>query len=128
MNERIDRWNERYSRGEGLHEYKPSPVLAAAIEAVAPGLALDIASGAGRHALFLAERGWRVVAVEGARTGVDTMLVEARRRGLEGRIDARVADIESRPRGFAIEPERYDLICDFYFLDRTLFEEIRAGV
>ena len=44
------------------------------------------------------------------------------------RIEAHVADLMSRPRGFALEPGAWDLVCDFYFLDRSLFDEIRAAV
>jgi tellurite methyltransferase len=128
MSDRIDMWNERYAAGEGLHEMLPSPPLEAAIEGVRPGLALDVACGAGRHALFLAERGWHVVAVDGSSVGVERMMAEAERRGVADRIDARVADLESSPRGFAVEPGAYDLVCDFYFLDRALLDELRAGV
>jgi tellurite methyltransferase len=123
-----EKWDDRYARREGLHEYVPSPPLPAAIDGVAPGLALDIASGAGRHSVYLAERGWRVVAVDVSSVGVGIMVDEARRRGVEKLVEAHVADLESTPRGFRIEPDAYDLVCDFYFLDRTLFEEIRAGV
>lgn len=126
--DRIERWNERYERGEGVHEFVPSAPLPAAVELLRPGLALDLASGAGRHAIFLAERGWRVVAVEGATSGIEIMLREARRRGVSSSIDARRADVERRPRGFQIERDRYDLICDIHFLDRSLFDEIRDGV
>jgi SAM-dependent methyltransferase len=41
-------------------------------------------------------------------------------------VDARVADLETG--GFAIEPAAYDLICDFFYLQRDLFPAIRAGV
>ncbi len=125
---RIERWNERYERGEGVHAFVPSAPLPAAVELLSQGLALDVASGAGRHTIYLAERGWRVVAVEGARSGIEIMMGEARRRGIASAIDARKADIESRPRGFQIEPDRYDLICDIHFLDRSLFDEMRDGV
>jgi hypothetical protein len=37
-----------------------------------------------------------------------------------------VADLESRE--FAIEPFAYDLICDFHYLQRDLFPDIREGV
>jgi len=128
MNERIAKWDERYRKGEGEHGFEPSPPLLQAIQEVAPGLALDIACGAGRHAIFLAERGWRVVAVDGSRAGLERLREESGRRGIGHRIEARLADLERRPRRFAIRPAAYDLICDFYFLDRTLFDKIRAGV
>jgi SAM-dependent methyltransferase len=126
--DRIAKWNERYSRGEGVHAYAPSPPLPFAVAGGEPGLALDVASGAGRHAIYLAERGWRVVAVDGSSAGVARMLEEASRRGIAASIDARCADLESSPRGFALERDMYDLVCDFYFLDRTLFDEIRDAV
>lgn len=125
---RLDRWNDRYSRGEETYGHKPSAPLPRAVAGVAPGLALDLACGAGRHAIYLAERGWRVVAVDGSSAGVELMLREARRRGVEARIEARVADLETEPRAFGIEPERYDLLCDFHFLDRGLFPALLSGV
>src|SRR5205085_6510463 len=118
-------WDERFLRGDELHGYVPSPPLPQAIEGVAPGRALDLACGAGRHAIFLAERGWKVHAIDGSRVGVQRMLDVAYKRGVSQRILGEVADIES-PR-FRIEGE-HDLVCDFYFLHRPLFAQIRRAV
>ena len=116
-------WDERYRRGEHA-TVEPSRLLIRAVEQLAAGRALDIACGAGRHALYLASRGWRVTAVDASRVGVELMQARARSLGLK--LDARVADLE---RGeFEIEPESYDLICDFYYLQRDLFAQLRAGV
>ena len=60
----MSNWDERYSRGEHATP-EPSPLLARAVELFVPktaarvvsGRALDLACGAGRHAIFLAERG-----------------------------------------------------------------------
>lgn len=52
----------------------PGTPAAAVVDAVAdlePGTALDVAAGAGRHALWLARRGWDVDAVDFARPGLD---------------------------------------------------------
>ena len=38
--------------------------LTTALAALQPGKALDLAAGSGRHALWLAERGWNVTAVD----------------------------------------------------------------
>jgi tellurite methyltransferase len=126
MHERQIRWNERYARGEETYDYQPSPPLPEAIQSLAPGLALDVACGAGRHAIYLAERGFRVVAVDWAQAGIDTLLAEARRRGLADRIEPVLADLEAGD--LAIEPSRYDVVCDFYFLSRPLFPAVRDGV
>lgn len=116
-------WDERYRRGEHATA-EPSRLLVRAVEKLAPGRALDIACGAGRHAVYLASRGWRVTAVDASRVGVELMQERARLRGVE--LDARVADLE---RGeFSVEADAYDLVCDFYYLQRDLFARLRAGV
>ena len=116
-------WDERFLRGDELHV--PSPPLPQAVGGIPPGRALDLACGAGRHAIFLAERGWTVHAIDGSRVGVQRMLDDAYKRGVSRRILGEVADIES-PR-FRCEGE-HDLVCDFYFLYRPLFAQIRSAV
>jgi SAM-dependent methyltransferase len=116
-------WDERYRRGEHATA-GPSSLLAQAIKDRAPGHALDIACGAGRHAIYLALHGWHVTAVDASRVGIEIMRERARERGVE--IDERVADLECGQ--FEIEAEAYDLVCDFYYLQRELFARLRAGV
>jgi len=124
--ERRRTWDERYARGEHTYAFRPSPPLAEAIQGVPPGLALDFACGSGRHALFLAEHGWRVIAVDGSPVGVQLLLDESRRRGLGELITAEVADLEGP--GYAIPPDGFDLVCDFYFLQRDRWDDLRAAV
>jgi tellurite methyltransferase len=126
VNERLRKWDEKFARGDELHGFAPSAPLPDAVRGRAPGLALDLACGAGRHALFLAGQGWRVLAIDGSRAGIDRMLDEARRRGVEDRIEARTGDLESE--SFSLEPDAFDLVCDFYFLHRPLFAQIRRAV
>jgi tellurite methyltransferase len=116
-------WDERYSRGEHIIQ-EPMPLLVRMASELKPGCALDLACGTGRHAIFLAERGWRVTAVDASRIGIEMAETMAKLRKVE--VDWRIADLE---RGeFEIEAEGYDLICDFYYLQRDLFARIRAGV
>lgn len=116
-------WDERYRRGEhGM--IQPSPLLRKAIEQLQPGRALDIACGVGRHAVYLAQHGWQVTAIDSSRVGVELLQHRAREAGLS--IKARLADFEKSE--FQIEPNAYDLICDLYYLQRDLFSGIRAGV
>lgn len=116
-------WDQRYRSGEHVTK-EPSPLLRTAIKGLQPGRALDIASGVGRHAIFLAEHGWQVTAVDSSRAGIEILQQRARKAGLT--VDARVADLESGE--FQIESGAYDLICVFYYLQRNLFSPIRAGV
>lgn len=116
-------WDEHFSSGCAPHA--PSPPLPEAVAAVAPGLALDLACGAGRHALFLAGRGWRVHALDASRAGISLLEQEAARRGLSHLVRASIADLEAP----AVQLEgEYDLVCDFYFLHRPLFAQVRRAV
>ena len=116
-------WDQRYRSGEHATK-EPSPLLRTAIASLKPGRALDIACGVGRHAIFLAEHGWRVTAVDSSHVGMQILQQRAREAGLT--VEARVADLESGE--FQIEPGTYDLVCVFYYLQRDLFSPIRAGV
>jgi SAM-dependent methyltransferase len=87
------------------------------------GRALDLACGSGRNALWLAERGWSVTAVDGSEVAIELLRKRAEERGWE--IDASVADLE---KGFVIERGSWDLIAMCYYLQRDLFEPAKAGV
>lgn len=116
-------WDERYRRGEHA-TLEPNALLVRVAETLPVGRALDLACGAGRHTLLLAGRGWRVTALDASRVGIEITRERAQKSGLE--IDARVADLERED--FLIEREAYDLIIDFYYLQRSLWPQIRAGL
>jgi SAM-dependent methyltransferase len=119
----IEQWNERYRAGEQVFN-EPAPLVTRFSAEIAPGDALDLACGPGRNALFLAQQGWRVTAVDGSLLAIDFLRERARERKLA--IDARVADLE---RGeFQIQPGAWDLICDCYYLQRSLLPQIKAGL
>ena len=127
MDSRIAKWNARYaSRDPGLVE-PPASLLPGAVAGASPGRALDLACGAGRNAIWLAQCGWRVDAVDGAEAALTLLRANAERAGCRDRITAHNADLESDPPGFTIARAAYDLIVDCYFLHRTLFAAIREG-
>lgn len=56
-------WDERY-RGSRVWSREPNRWVVQELSGVAPGSALDAACGEGRNAIWLAEQGWDVVAVD----------------------------------------------------------------
>jgi SAM-dependent methyltransferase len=121
--DRTHHWDERYLRGEQTGA-EPHPLVVRAASLSPPGRALDLACGVGRHALWLAERGWQVTAVDASAVAIEILQRRAKERGVD--VGARVADLE---RGeFVIEPGAYDLIVVTCYLQRDLFPAIRAGV
>ena len=76
---RMEGWSARTgtastARQGLLFGVEPNRFLVAEVDGLAPGRALDLACGAGRNAVWLAERGWTV-------TGVDFSDVALERRG-----------------------------------------------
>ena len=127
-NPQIAKWNARYRGRDQAADAEPLPLLTAAVAGVPPGRALDLGCGTGRHAVWLAERGWRVDAVDGAAAGIELLLARAARAGCRERIRPHVADLEADPPAFVIAEDAYDLIVDCFFLHRPLFAAIRRGV
>jgi tellurite methyltransferase len=111
-------WDERYRSQTDIGP--PTPLVTEVAGGLKPGRALDLACGAGRNALWLADHGWRVTAVDGSHAAIN--LVAARDRG----IDARVGDLEKHE--YMIEADSWDLIAICYYLQRDLFEPAKRGV
>ncbi len=63
-------WDARYAEKQQWSA-EPNPVVAELCADLAPGTAVDLAAGEGRHALWLAARGWRVTAVDFSAVGLD---------------------------------------------------------
>jgi SAM-dependent methyltransferase len=81
---------------------------------LAPGRALDLACGSGNNALWLADRGWCVTAVDRAPAIQDP------------RIEVVTADLEKHE--YKIETGAWDLIIMSYYLQRDLFDDVWRGL
>src|SRR5262245_66612173 len=98
-------WDNRYRAGEHIND-QPHPLITKFASKLSSGRALDIACGTGRHALWLAERGWRVTAVDSSPTAVQILQEHGRERAVH--IDVRIADLERHE--FTIARESYALV------------------
>jgi len=116
-------WDARYASGK-YSSRQPHNLLISLVGGLKAGKALDLACGTGRHAIFLAENGWRVTAVDNSKVGIEIAQKRAAEKSLE--IDFRVADLETGE--FKIEENSFDLICDFYYLQRELFAAMKKGL
>jgi SAM-dependent methyltransferase len=85
------------------------------------GSALDVASGQGRHALALAERGLYVLAVDVSAVALDYGMRQARARGLSGRLRTAVHDHAVTPLPDGEGPAAgFDVVTCIHYLDRRL--------
>lgn len=85
--------------------------------------ALDVASGAGRNAVYLAEAGFHAEAVDWAQAGLDALQQRAMAKGLA--VECRVLDLESDNLELG---GPFDLVVCVDFLHRPLFAKLRAAV
>jgi SAM-dependent methyltransferase len=67
---RAEDWNERYAESRQWSA-EPNALVADLLAGLPPGDAVDLAAGEGRHALWLADLGWRVTAVDFSGVGLD---------------------------------------------------------
>lgn len=119
-----ERWNLKYSKGyrTSLHKtlldfYHLAPL----------GRALELACGTGENAIFLAQKGFQVDAVDISDVAIDVARNKARELNLN--INFIVADLDEYP----LKEEYYHLVVVFYYLNRTLAAPIvrslkRGGV
>ena len=102
----------------------PSSFLVDHYAMLPKGLALDLAMGEGRNAIYLATRGFDVDGVDGDPEKVARARVAARRLGAP--IRALVGNVEDGT--YIIPLETYDVITVFNYLHRPLFQDIKEGV
>ena len=63
-------WDARYAE-KAQWSAEPNALVAQLCADLEPGTAVDLAAGEGRHALWLAGRGWRATAVDFSAVGLD---------------------------------------------------------
>jgi len=75
-------WDERYRSSELVWSAGPNAFVAELLADLPPGRALDLAAGEGRNALWLAERGFEVEAVEFSSVALEKLRSLAEHRGV----------------------------------------------
>ncbi len=116
------RWDRRFGTKEFALGKEPNPFLRRHIHLLPRGKALDMATGEGRNAVFLAQHGFEVDAVDISEKGLRKARKLAREKGVM--VNALLVDLDD----CQIEKDRYDLIANFYFLKRRLIPKIRNGL
>ena len=116
------RWDKRFGRKKFALGKEPNPLLKKHIHLLSGGRALDIATGEGRNAVFLAQHGFEVDAVDISEKGLQKARELAREKGVK--VNVFLVDLDH----YQIGKERYDLIADFYFLKRRLIPKVRKGL
>jgi SAM-dependent methyltransferase len=94
-------WDQRYSGPDLVWGAGPNRFAAEELTAQPPGRAIDLGTGEGRNAIWLAERGWRVTAVDFAAAGLARAARLAAERGVSVEwVQADLLDYQPAPGGY----------------------------
>jgi SAM-dependent methyltransferase len=121
------RWDVKYEQGLPSLT-RPDPFFLDAVHRFVEvrfpdgGVALDLAGGIGRHALWLARRKWKVSVVDISEVAIRSLRKSAQQLDLA--LDLFVCDAAE----YRFEPSRFDLIVLFYHLDRDLCSRIVSAL
>lgn len=88
-------WEEFYRKQERVWSGNPNAILVREVTGLDPGTALDLGCGEGADAIWLAQHGWRVTAVDVAQTALRRAEERAASVGVAQSIDWQQHDLTS---------------------------------
>jgi SAM-dependent methyltransferase len=103
-------WDDRYTGSELVWSAEPNQFVEAETASLAPGRALDMGAGEGRNAIWLAQQGWTVSAVDFSRVGLAKGEHAADELGVGARVEWICADV----RTWSPPAPAYDLVVVAY--------------
>ena len=116
-----NKWNQRYSE-DSYRKTNPVSLLSDWLPRVPVGRALDVACGAGRNALYLAQAGFSVDAIDISAVGLQQLEAQARQSGVAIRTIEHDLD-----EAYAFDTD-YDLIVVLWYVNLPLIERLCASL
>jgi SAM-dependent methyltransferase len=98
-------WDARYNESERIWSGEPNATLVQEAADLKPGTALDLGSGEGGDAIWLARQGWHVTATDISRVALDRAARHAAEAGVAGNIDFQQHDL-----GASFPDGQFDLV------------------
>ncbi|MGW2510625.1 class I SAM-dependent methyltransferase [Streptomyces scopuliridis] len=112
---------ERHYRTRRPWDARVNPLLAETAAPLRPGTALDLGCGAGGDAIWLAQQGWYVTAVDISATALERIRERAHDLGVTDRVATEQHDLAS-----SFPADQFDLVSAQYF--HTPFPLLRSRV
>lgn len=108
-----DRWEQvRATAGDQVGRMPPNSLLVQLTADLEPGRALDTGCGHGAEAVWLAEQGWQVTAIDFSATALD--FGRARARGAGADVAGRIQWVEGDLDCWVPAAEAFDLVVSLY--------------
>lgn len=117
-----ERWDSLYDQANYVFGKEPADILKKYIDILPVGRSLDIATGEGRNAVFLAKKGFIVDAVDLS----EVALRKAKRLARENSVS--IQTLQADLNAYQIKSETYEVILNIDFLMRNLIPQIKKGL
>ncbi|MEV6288134.1 class I SAM-dependent methyltransferase [Kribbella sp. NPDC051770] len=109
-----DHWNTFYAERDQIWSGKPNVVLVAEVAGLTPGRALDLGCGEGADAIWLAQQGWTVTAVDISTVALERAAGHAKDAGVGDKIEWEQHDL-----GSSFPEGSYDLVSAQFLHSKT---------
>ncbi|PID64204.1 MAG: methyltransferase type 11 [Gammaproteobacteria bacterium] len=130
LKQQLDSAGQLETGSQSVQLWKPASLWQYFVEKIAPandiqpGRGLDIACGAGRDMVYLAQHGWEMTGVDRSQDSLQRVAVLAKYSGVE--VDTLQCDLETGSDPFtAFEDGSFSLICVARYLHRPLFSYLK---
>jgi SAM-dependent methyltransferase len=103
-------WDARYAESGRIWSGRPNPRLVEQVTGRSPGTALDVGAGEGADAVWLADQGWQVTAMDVSEVALARTAAHAREAGVAERVSTLHHDVlgdEPLPGGFDLVSAQY---------------------
>ena len=119
------KWDKKYTEKQTLLDLRPpSDKLVSIIGQIRVGPALDLASGNGRHTIYLTKNGFEVDAVDISQISIDSLAKRLSEKNLSEKVNLIRSDLDD----YTPPTEHFDLIIMSNFLDRDLIERSKNAL
>lgn len=114
-------WERHYGRSEQVWSGNANPLLVEVVGPLQPGTVLDLGCGEGGDAVWLAQQGWRVTAVDISPTALTRAAARVSAAGMSDRVELQQHDLpDSFPGG------SFDLVSAMYLQSPVEFPRTRV--
>jgi len=134
-----EHWDARYREASDEPLEPPASIVEELLPLLRRGDALDLACGSGRHALLLAQNGFRVLAIDASEPALELAAKRALEAGIDVcRVDRFGEEKQGAARGItllkaelessSLPGASFDLILCVHYLQRSLFPQIQHAL
>ena len=115
-------WEKRYTAPDYQPNMEPVPFLVKMIQGLPPGQAICLAAGTGRNAIFLAQNGYQVTAIDISQAALHWCDQISAKLGVE------VKTLEADLLAFDLGNEVWDLATNLYFYEPSIFRGLKKAI